>query len=84
MTAELGYPVTVAQIEAMVSRTHANRMPAEWLPAWAKATSSKRVLDLLCAKVGLSLATAEDKQFAELGRHQLAEQKLAKQLWEKI
>ena len=84
LAGELRYPVTVAQIDALVSQTKANRLPAEWVAAWVTATGSRRVLDLLCEQLGLSAATEEDRQFAQLGRHRLAEQKLTGQLWEKI
>jgi hypothetical protein len=84
MSAELGYPVSVAAIEAIVAETKLNRMPAEWIPAWVKATGSRRLLDMLCEQAGLSIATKEDREFAEFGRHQLAIQKLTPGLWEKI
>jgi len=80
LSGELGYPVTVAQIDAIVAPTKANRMPAEWIPAWVKATGSRRLLDVLCADCGLTVATSEDREFAEFGRHQLASQDLALRL----
>jgi hypothetical protein len=84
LSGELGYEVSVAAVDAIVAETKANRMPAEWVPAWVKATGSRRLLDLLCEECGLSAATQEDTDFAELGRHQLKLQKLTQGLWEKI
>jgi len=84
LSEELGYAVSEAAVDAVAAETKANRMPAEWVPAWVKVTGSRRLLDILCADCGLSAATAEDREFAELGRHQLAAQKLSQGLWEKI
>ncbi len=83
LSGELGYEVSVPMIEAIVAETKANRMPAEWLPAWVKATGSRRLLDLLCEECGLSVATQTDRDFAEFGRHEMAIKKLTPGLWEK-
>lgn len=80
MSAELNAHITVAQIDAIVSATKVNRLPAEWVGAWMKATGSRRILDQLCADAGLTVATKEDQQFAELGRLEVRRRGLWEQL----
>jgi hypothetical protein len=84
LSGELGYEVSLATLDAMLATTKSNRMPVEWIPAWVKATGSRRILDLLCDECGLSVATQEDREFADFGRHELAIKKLTPGLWEKI
>lgn len=78
----LGKAITVEQIDAFVAPSKPHRFPAEWIPAWVEVTGSKRLLTLLCEAMGLSLATSEDRDFAELGRTHLRKQKLTERLWE--
>lgn len=73
---EVAGRVTVAQLNAYIAETNANRFPAELIPAWVAVTKSRRLLDLLCGEVGLSVATVEDKEFAELGRAKLRVEQL--------
>ncbi len=84
LSARVGRHITVVMVDAWVSTTKANRFPAELLPAWTAAMASTRVIEMLCAQMELSVATQEDREFAELGRHQLRAQKLSQGLWEKI
>jgi hypothetical protein len=80
-----GRPVSLAMVDAYLSETKAaHRFPAELIPAWVHTLKSPRLLRVLCAQAGLSLATQEDRDFAELGRAALRQEKLAKKLWERI
>jgi hypothetical protein len=74
---------TVAMLDAFIATSKPHRFPAEAIPAWTLVTGSRRLLDVLAAEVGLSIATAEDRKFAELGRAQLKSKKLAEELWER-
>lgn len=80
----VGKSISKDTIDAWTASTKPHRFPAEWLPAWVYITKSLRLLEVLTGPVGLSLATQEDRDFAELGRIKLNEQKLTKKLWEKI
>ena len=73
----LGREVTVPQIDAMVCESKTHRLPISILPAWIQVTGSTRILELLCAQSGMTLASESDQQFAELGRAALAAEKLA-------
>jgi hypothetical protein len=42
------------------------------------------VLELLCGEAGLWAATEEDRDFAELGRTRLKDEKLSRKLWERV
>jgi len=72
-----GHPITLAQIDAMVAETHAHRLPAEWLAAWARVTGSTRILEMLAAEIGMWLADATDHDMAELARTEIIEQNAA-------
>jgi hypothetical protein len=87
----LNRPVTLAQIDAVVSETHPHRFAAEWIPAWVRITGSRRLLELLCAAAGLWLADGDDVDAADFGRVQLRIEKLGgkaaelkSRLWERI
>ncbi len=70
-------PVTTAQIDAITAESHAHRMPAEWIPAWCRVTGSTRILEMLCAEVGMWLADDTEHDLAELARAELGKQKAA-------
>ncbi len=72
--------VSLAMLDAYVAETKAHRFPAELIPAWVSVTGSRRLLDLLCGEVGLSIATSEDRDFAELGRAQMTGERLRAKL----
>ena len=77
-------PVSLAMVDAYVSEAKPHRFPAELVPAWVYVTNSRRILEALCVELGLSIATAEDRDFAELGRSRLRDNKLTRRLWERI
>ena len=77
-------PLSVAMIEAYVSVSKPHRFPAELIPAWVRVLGSRRLLDVLCGSLGLTAATQEERDFAELGRLGLKREKLTRQLWERI
>jgi hypothetical protein len=79
-----GRVITAAMIEAWVAETKNNRFPVELLPAWTAVTGSRRLIEMLCGDIGLSLCMPEDLEFAKLGRVQLSADKLREKLWEKI
>jgi len=81
---ETGRTVSRAMIDAFVAETKPHRFPAELIPAWTRVTGSRRLLDLLCSNLGLSVATEEDRDFAQLGRTRLLDEKLTRRLMEKI
>ena len=63
--------VSLAMLDAYVSETKANKFPAELVPAWIDVTGSRRILDLMCGEVGLSIATEEDRDYAALARAEM-------------
>jgi len=73
----IGRPVSVAQIDAVVAESHTHRLPAEWIPAWSRITQSTRVLEILCAEVGMWLADDVEHDLAELARAEMTKDKLA-------
>lgn len=77
----IGRQVTVEQIDAFVAPSKPHRFPAEWIPAWVQVTGSRRMLDLLCEPLGLSLANEQDRDFAALGRAQITQERLVRKLW---
>lgn len=80
-----GRAVSLAMLDAYLSETKQHhRFPAELLPAWVHVLGSARVLMAVCGQAGLSLATQEDRDFAELGRAELRRRKLGQSLWERI
>ncbi len=72
--------ISLAMIDAYVSESKANKFPAELIPAWIEVTGSHRILALLCGDVELSIATPEDRDFAELGRARMKAERLARKL----
>ena len=84
LTGMVGREITVAQIDAFVAESKPHRLPAELLPAWVKVTGSRRLLEALLGELGLSVATEEDREFAELGRVRLRDEKLTRKLLERI
>lgn len=80
----IGRHISVAMIDAFIAETKPHRFPAELIPAWVKILGSDRVLRAVCAEAGLSLATEEDREFAELGRTRLRDEKLTRRLWERV
>jgi hypothetical protein len=81
---DTGRAISRAMIDAFVAETKPHRFPAELIPAWTRVTGSRRLLDLLCSNLGLSIATEEDRDFAELGRTRLRDEKLTRRLMERI
>lgn len=81
LSAMVGRQISAEMIDAFVAASKAHRFPAEWIPAWVTVTGSRRLLDLLCGALGLSVATEEDRDFAELGRTRLRDEKLTRKLW---
>lgn len=75
-----GARITVAQLDAIASATKPHRLPAEWIPAWVSVTKSTQILELLCERCGMHLATTEDKIFAEYGRTVLKSDELRSRL----
>lgn len=85
LTRLTGRRITAVMIDAYVSQTkQAHRFPAEMAPAWTYLLKSQRLLAAICRQVGLSIATREDREFAELGRIRLKDQKLTRRLWERV
>ncbi|HTX34340.1 MAG TPA: hypothetical protein VME43_04935 [Bryobacteraceae bacterium] len=77
-----GREIGQAMLDAYVAETkEGHRFPAELVPAWVYVMKSRRVLEVLCRQAGLSVATQEDREFAELGRAHLRSEKLARRLW---
>lgn len=76
--------ITLAILDSYMAETKPHRFPAELIPAWVRMVGSRRILSAICAAEGLSIATQEDREFAELGRSALRQQKLGQKLWEKI
>lgn len=76
--------ITVAMLDAYIAETKPHRFPAELIPAWIRVVGSRRILSTICEAAGLSIATPEDMQFAELGRVHLRGEKLGRKLWEKV
>jgi hypothetical protein len=77
--------ISVAMLDAYIAETKPHRFPVELIPEWIEVLGSRRILDAICeACGGLSVATEEDNEFAELGRAALTQQKLGQKLWEKI
>jgi hypothetical protein len=80
----LGKAISVEMIDAFVAPSKKmHRFPAEWIPAWIEVTGSRRLIEALCGVVGLSVATEDDRDFAELGRATLRKQRLAEKLWQR-
>jgi hypothetical protein len=85
LSRSVGRIVSLAMLDAYLAETKQNhRFPVELVPAWVYVMKSPRLLQALCGISGLSLATQEDRDFAELGRAALRQEKLAKKLWERI
>ena len=76
--------VGAATLDAYIAESKANKFPAELIPAWVEVTKSRRILTLLCGEIGLSVATEEDRDFADLGRAHLKSEKLRKKLEAKV
>ena len=77
ITRLISRPVTLAQINAIVAESHTHRLPAEWIPAWCRVTGSTRILEMLCAEVGMWLSDDMDHDLADLARAELGKQKAA-------
>lgn len=75
-----GRAVTVAMIEAYLAPTKPHRFPAELVGAWCAVTGSVRILEALCEELGLSVATQEDRDYAELGRMEIRRGELMQRL----
>ena len=71
----IGRPISLAQIDAMLAETKQHRLPAEWIPAWARVTGSTRILALVCAECGLWLADETEHDLAELARAEMEREK---------
>jgi hypothetical protein len=84
LSKQVGRPITTAQIDAFVAESKPHRFPAELVPAWIAITGSRRLLDALARQIGLSVATQEDRDFADLGRAAVQRKKLERKLWERI
>jgi hypothetical protein len=81
----MGRPISLAMIDAYMSETKAgHRFPVELLAAWVMVLKSSRLAEAVFRPARLSLATAEDRDFAELGRAELRRKKLAEKLWETV
>lgn len=72
--------ITVAQIDAITAETKANRLPAEWLPAWVRVTGSTRVLDLIVGSSGHWLADNVERDLADLSRAELDRKRLEERI----
>ena len=72
--------VSLAMLDAYVAETKANKFPAELIPAWIEVTGSRRILELLCSEVKLSIATEEDRDFAALARAEMLAERLKAKL----
>jgi hypothetical protein len=79
-----GRRITVAQLDAYCAQTKPHRFPAEMIAAWVRITGSRRLLDAIAMELGYVVATAEDIDFAELGRTTLRGDKLRQKLWERL
>jgi len=84
LSREAGRHISLPMIEAFLAPTKPHRFPAELIPAWVLVTGSRCVLEVLCAELGLFPATPEDRDFAELGRTRLLDEKLTRRLMERI
>jgi len=80
LSAILTRPVSVAQIDAVTSRTHSHQFHLEWLPAWVRITGSRRLLDLVCAASGLWAVDGGEWDLAQYARATLTAEKLKKRL----
>jgi hypothetical protein len=81
----VGRTVSLPMLDAYLAETKLNhRFPVDLVSAWVYVMKSPRLLQALCGLSGLSIATQEDRDFAELGRAGLRQEKLAKKLWERI
>jgi len=80
LSAVLKRSITVAQIDAVTSKTHAHQFHLEWLPAWVRITGSRRLLDLICAAAGLWAVDAGDWDLAQYARAGLQAEKLRKRI----
>ena len=67
-------------INSMVADSHANRLPAAWIPAWTKVTGSTRIIAYLCQQSGNPIAPAEDGRFAKLGRAYLTRRRAKREM----
>ena len=70
MSARVGR-IGVSILDAYIADSKPHKFPAELVPAWVAVTKSRRLLDLLCGEVGVSVATEEDRDFADLARAEL-------------
>ncbi len=71
-----GSRISAVILDAYLAESKPHKFPAELIPAWIQVTGSIRVLELLCAEIGLSIATQEDRDYAELARMQMRAEKL--------
>ena len=83
LTRVSGTKFSVAMINAFIAESKPHRFPAELIPAWIHVLQSSRLLDVICAELGLSPANEEARRFEDLGRHQLRTEKLKQELWER-
>ena len=84
LTETAGRPISLDMIEAYVAGSKPHRFPAELVPAWVSVLGSRRLLEVLCGELGLSPATQEDRDFADLGRTRLRDEQLTRKLQERI
>ena len=80
LSAILERSITVAQIDAVTSKTHSHQFHLAWLPAWVRITGSRRLLDLVCAASGLWAVDGGEWDLAQYARASLTAEKLKKRI----
>lgn len=84
LSAALQRNITIAQIDAVLSETHAHRFPLEWLPMWIRITGSRRLLELVCEASSLRVAEPTEMDLAEFARLSLRAEQMKQGLWGKV
>jgi hypothetical protein len=73
-----GQRITLAQIDALVAEAKPHRLPAAWIPAWVRVTQSARLLELLIAGSGFTLADQTERDLAEMARAEIRRDRAAR------
>jgi hypothetical protein len=68
MTLLTGIQFSPAMLNDFTAESKPHRFPLAWLQAWMAVTNSPRLLYLMCKGTAYSVATDEDRRFAEYGR----------------
>lgn len=79
MTALLGVPVSVHQVNNWTAESHPHRIPAEMLPAFCEATGCIEALRLLAEAAGVFTLPGPDALRAEVQKLREEEQRLSRE-----